>query len=383
MQQTNENLFSAPRTGIKIRVLVIEDSALMRKLITQILSRDPDIEVVGTARDGEDGLNKVRELRPDVVTLDVEMPRLDGLGFLEAQMQAQPIPVVMVSSLTQEGADTALACLQRGAVDYVGKPSGAVSLDIAEIGAALVSKVRGAAMAKVRLPPAFPSGLTAASESRTTRSSLLGARSAANTGDCCVVVIAASTGGPAALQEILPYFDPAWNAAYLLVQHLPSSFTRIFAERLNTQCALDVREAAAGDGMERGTLLVAAGGRHLELDAQGRVAFSDKPTLWGVRPAADVTMCAAAARFGARTVGVVLTGMGRDGAKGAKAIRDAGGSCLAQDEATSVIFGMPGCAVEAGGISRLVPLPGMADALRETISQRAGINTVSRERRAS
>ena len=393
MQLFNENLLPAPASGKKIRVLVVDDSALMRKLIAEILSGEPDIEVVGTARDGEDGLTKVRELRPDVVTLDVEMPRLDGLGFLEAQMREHPLPVVMVSSLTQEGADTALACLQRGAVDYVGKPSGSISLDIAAIGEALVSKVRGAAAAKVRPPRTASPGLIIASAGKTTLSSLsagtaplssvTGARSAGKSGDFSIVVIASSTGGPAALHEILPYLDPSWNAAYLLVQHLPQAFTRIFAERLNAQCALNIREAAAGDSLERGTLLLAPGGHHLELDAQGRVVFSDAPTLWGVRPAADIAMCAAAARFGTRTVGVVLTGMGRDGAKGAKAIQAAGGICLAQDAATSVVYGMPGEAVEAGGISRIVPLPGMADALREIIGERSGAEIAPRKRMAS
>ena len=351
--------------SVKKRVLVVDDSALMRKFITEILQSAPDLEVVGIARDGVEALAKARSLRPDVITLDVEMPNMNGIAFLDALMPALPIPVLMLSSLTTAGAEVTLECLQRGAVDFAAKPSGAISLDLADIGAEIVAKTRSAASAKTWAPhPASQVKTVSLPTPRTVPPA------AADTDFGSLVVIASSTGGPAALQEILPRLPAAADAAWLVIQHLPPNFTSAFAKRLNHSCQIHVREAEAGDRLERGALLIAPGGFHLELDAAGRVQLNQEPTLWGVRPAADVTMRAAAGYFGAKTIGLVLTGMGRDGASGVRAIAAAGGVCFAQDEATSVIYGMPRVAIATGAVTKILPLPQIADALNECIASR-------------
>ena len=362
--------------SVKKRVLVVDDSALMRKFITEILQSAPDLEVIGTARDGVEALAKARSLRPDVITLDVEMPNMNGIAFLDALMPTLPIPVVMLSSLTTAGAEITLECLQRGAVDFAAKPSGAISLDLADMGAEIIKKTRGAASARLLTPqpilsPPFLSPAAPKSASLATTANLAFPATTAKEMDfSSLVIIAASTGGPTALQEILPRLTADADAAWLLIQHLPPNFTAIFAKRLNQSCRLNVREAQEGDRLERGTLLMAPGGFHLELDAAGKVRLNQEPTLWGVRPAADVTMRSAAAHFGAKTVGVALTGMGRDGASGVRAIAAAGGVCFAQDEATSVIYGMPRAAIATGAVTHILPLPRMADALLKFIAAR-------------
>ena len=353
--------------SMKKRVLVVDDSALMRKFITEILQSAPDLEVVGMARDGVEALAKARSLRPDVITLDVEMPNMNGIAFLEALMPDLPIPVLMLSSLTTAGAEITLDCLQRGAVDFAAKPSGAISLDLANIGAEIIAKTRSAAAAKVRATRLSASGCAVSPAAPQIVSKATG--KSADFGS--LVVIAASTGGPAALQEILPRLSGEADAAWLLIQHLPPNFTAAFAKRLNQSCRIKAREAREGDRLERGTLLLAPGGFHLELDAAGCIHLNQEPTLWGVRPAADVTMRSAAAHFGAKTIGVALTGMGRDGAGGIRAIEAAGGVGFAQDEATSVIFGMPRAAIATGAVAKILPLPQIADVLNEWIASRS------------
>lgn len=347
-----------------VRVLVVDDSALMRKLISQMLANAPGIEVVGTASDGGMVLARVRALQPDVLTLDVEMPGMDGLACLETLMQERPTPVVMVSSQTAEGAEVTLSCLQRGAVDFVQKPSGSISLNIGQREAEIVTKVRAAARARVRTAAAPPSAPRPAERGAFVRR--------ASKSDMAVVAIASSTGGPNTLHTLLPRLSAEPNAAYVLVQHLPVGFTRALANRLDRECLLQVREAREGDTLERGRMLVAPGGRHLLIDAPGRVAFSDDPPLWGVRPAADVTLRSLAAAFGSRVIGVVLTGMGRDGALGMKAIQSAGGVCLAQDEASCVLYGMPRAAVEIGAVTQVVTLDTMAETILAHVSALTG-----------
>ncbi len=409
---------SAAGASGPVRVLVVDDSAFMRKMLTQIVATGPGIEVVGTARDGEDALEKLDTLRPDVITLDVEMPHMDGITFLERLMQKRPLPVVMISSLTAEGAEVTLACLQRGAVDFVLKPSGSISLNIATVGEEIVAKVRSAARARVQPPSALslsrslrpvslpgsaahPQPTPGASQARHDKlpgksaplsaTPLRGSEASATAAhtpvhsagavsgnggpermdrDTIVVAIASSTGGPAALQEVLPRLPADLNAAYLVVQHLPPSFTRSLATRLDHASGLTVREAEAGDVPQRGLVLIAPGGHHLELDAKGRIALNDDPPLWGVRPAADVMMRAVAAHYGKHALGVVLTGMGCDGALGVKAIHAAGGLCLAQDEATCVVYGMPRAAAETGALAQVVPLTDMAAAIARQIVAR-------------
>lgn len=374
---------SAPESAGRTRILVVDDSALMRKMLSEILSSAPELEVIGTARDGEEALEKAAALKPDVITLDVEMPRMNGIVCLEKLMAENPTRVVMVSSLTTEGAELTMACLLRGAIDFVPKPSGAISLNLTDSAQEIITKVQAAASARLRRPgtlpaeyrlrqmrksaplvePPAPTGQRPAPEMHPVRArenAPLSKSTQPIDAQTIVVAIATSTGGPATLQELIPQLHTEPNAAYLLVQHMPPGFTQSLAERLNRTSRLAVREAKTGDSIERGLVLIAPGGHHLTVDAQGIVALNDEPPLWGVRPAADVLMHSVANHFGPRSLAVVLTGMGRDGALGAKAIVQAGGTCLAQDEATSVIYGMPRAALEVGAASQSVALGQMA-----------------------
>lgn len=350
-----------------IRVLVVDDSAFMRKVVSRILE-DGGLDVVGTACDGVDALERVDELQPDVITLDIEMPRMDGLTFLKVLMRRRPTPVLVLSSLTHEGAMVTLEALEIGAYDFVHKPSGSVSLDIGKVGEEILAKARAAARAdrgrlrtaRIQAPVARP----AASGSLIARvSATLRKRDA-------VVVIASSTGGPAALREVLPRFPGDLPAAIVIVQHLPAGFTKPLAERLDLASAVSVREAAAGDELQPGVALIAPAGTHMSLDNRCRIELQNTPPIWGVRPAADVTLKSVAALFGDRVVVAVLTGMGRDGALGACAVRDAGGICFAQDEASCVVFGMPGAAHKAGAISQLVPLDRIGTVVTEAVKNR-------------
>lgn len=355
----------------KIRVLVVDDSPLMRKIITQILSQQMDMEVIATAAEGEEALRKAHSLQPDVITLDVEMPRMNGLEFLEALMPATPMRVVMLSSLTTEGAETTFACLQRGAIDFAVKPSKvSIDLKLADISEEIVRKIRLASVA--RLPRISSAKRVEKTESA---SPVVARRERVGLGEGVVepkmvVVLASSTGGPNALHELLPLLPPNLAIAYLLVQHLPAGFSRLFATRLNSVCALTVKEAVEGERPQVGTVLVAGGGRHIVLNSTGYLAFSDDPPLWGVCPAADVLMPTVAHFYKDSTVGVVLTGMGRDGTLGVKAIHAKGGYCIAQNEETCVVYGMPKAAFETGCIDKVRPLKELASELIRLYEER-------------
>ncbi len=351
----------------KIRVLVVDDSACMRKVLSNILASQPDIEVVATARDGLDALEKVALLDPDVVTLDVEMPRLDGLRTLERIMAERPRPVVMVSSLTQAGAEATVRALALGAVDFVTKPSGAAPAEIFRVREELWRKVRVAARAgKGKAwgrPPAMVAGWrrggsTAAPPRGTGQLSRL-------------VVIGASTGGPGALMEVIPRLPEGFPAGILLVQHMPAGFTRSLAQHLNDAGALPVREAGDGDALSDGVCLVAPGGRHATIDGQGRVVLLDTPPQHGVKPAVDVALEGIPERWARNAVVVILTGMGVDGARGARRVRSLGGCVIAQDEATSVVYGMPRATVELGAADHVLPLHEIAGMLCHLVGEPA------------
>ena len=379
MDYQTQHAAISPSTVRPIRVLVVDDSALMRKLLGEIVSAQPDMKVIGTAFDGEDALHKTRQWQPDVVLLDIEMPRCNGLEYLEAMMQECPTRTLVVSSLTQEGAETTLQCLERGAIECLAKPAGSISLNVAEIGQELIARLRIVAGANLRTRPNADknSGANKISsmsvkagsrrEGTTAGAPLQTHASLPIDSKTIVVAIASSTGGPAALNEFLPFLPAELNAAYVLVQHLPPGFAHSLAARLDHASSLSVKEASEGECLERGAVFVAPGGRHLELNAAGQVHFNDDPPLWGVRPSADVMMRSLAAHFGSRVLGVVLTGMGRDGAIGAKAIMQVGGTCFAQDEQSCVVYGMPRAAVQAGAIARSCSLQEMAAAVARQI----------------
>jgi two-component system chemotaxis response regulator CheB len=340
----------------RFRVLVVDDSGFMRRMVADMIGSSVSFAVAGTACNGQEAVQKVLELKPDVVTMDIEMPGMDGLTALEQIMRRQPTPVVMLSSLTGYGAEETVRSLELGAVDFVCKPSGSLSVNVTEIKYLLLSKLRAAARAKL-VPP---------------RLQALTPRVKAAPHDAAqaawVVAIGSSTGGPRALEEVLPRLPGDLPAAVVAVQHMPQGFTGAMADRLNSFAEVEIREAAEGDSLSRGTALIAPGGRHLVVNEQGRVTLTAEPPVWGVRPAVDLMMNSIAKVYGARTVGVILTGMGRDGASGMRAIRDRGGRTLGQDEETCVIYGMPKEAVAAGGVEMVIPLPEIADKIAELLA---------------
>jgi len=335
-----------------IRVLVVDDSAFVRMAVARMLRSEPDIEVAGTAVDGRDAVEKVLELQPDVVTLDVQMPTLGGLEALAQIMERCPVPVLMLSSLTREGADVTLRGLELGAMDFVDKSSVQGPMNLLGLGEELRSKVRALA----RVPSA------ALTRGRAAGSRLEAAAPQAANADA--VVLAASTGGPAALQAVIPRLPQALPAAVLVVQHIPPGFTRSLAERLAARSALPVREAGDGEEVRRGEVLIAPAGWHMTVRKVGRgvrTRLSLEPADSLHRPSADVLMASAARVWGPRLLGVVLTGMGNDGVAGLRAIRQHKGRTLAESEETAVIYGMPKAAVEAGVVDLQAPLQAIAD----------------------
>ena len=344
-----------------VRVLVVDDSAFMRRVIADAIASQPDMEVAGVAHNGLDALLKVEQLQPDVVTLDVEMPDMDGLTALRHLMARYPRPVVMLSSQTQHGAITTLRALSIGAVDFVAKPSGAISLDFSRVREELLQKIRGAALARVRAQVA--STRRPPEATRVPRAKYPGAFEH-------LVVIGCSTGGPRALAALVPELPAEAPTAYLIVQHMPAGFTRSLAERLDASGPIAVREAVAGDRLEGGTALVAPGDYHLRLSPSGAVELDQAARVHGVRPSVDVALESVSERFGSKTVAVILTGMGQDGAAGAAVVRQAGGYVLAEDESTCVVWGMPRAVVERGLAHGVAPLDGIAEAIASIVSAR-------------
>ncbi len=361
-----------------VRVLVVDDSAFMRHTVAKYLEVDPDITVVGSARDGLDALAKIPALKPDVVTLDVEMPRMDGLTALQRIMAECPTPVVMLSSLTQRGARTTIQALMRGAVDFVPKP--AVSINIRTVMDDLAVKVKTAAGARLagaretrrggdgergrqgdkeKLPPSPHLPISP---------SPWGPRLFHN-GDP-LIVIGTSTGGPRALHQVLSTLPADLPAAVTVVQHMPPGFTRSLAQRLNETSPFIVQEATDGDRLACGLALLAPGDFHLRFKGAKQVSLDHGARRNHVRPAVDVTMESAAERYGAAVIGVVLTGMGSDGTEGAGHIKAAGGKVIAEHASTTVVYGMPRSVVEAGLADQVVPLPEIAPALVELVALR-------------
>ncbi len=328
-----------------IRVLVVDDSALVRKLLTEILSRESDIEVVGTAVDPYVARDKIVQLKPDVLTLDVEMPRMDGISFLEKLMRHFPLPVIVLSSLTPRNSETAVRALALGAVEVLAKPGS--SLSVGDIGKELVRAVRVAARSHIQKRAATGTANSqppvAFGPLRTTNK---------------VLVIGASTGGTRAIEEVLRGL-PADIPGTVIVQHMPAAFTAPFAQRLNSICPQQVREAKDGDPVLAGTVLIAPGDFHMLLERSGgryHVRVKSGPPVHYQRPAVDVLFQSAARAAGPNAVGVILTGMGADGAAGMKQMHDAGAHCIAQDEESCVVFGMPAEAIKAGAVDEILPL---------------------------
>lgn len=349
-------------TQRKIRVLVVDDSPFMRKALSTMLSQAPDIQVVGAARDGVEALEKIRALRPDLVTLDVEMPRMDGLATLRAIMREMPLPVLMVSSLTREGAQTTLEALDLGAVDFIPKQIDSSILNIHKIQADLLAKVRyfgrrglPRGISRPRPQPDPVPTRSVPTSPRTVSSIPSGG------GRIRVVAIGTSTGGPRALQEILSRLPRNFPAGILVVQHMPPAFTQAFAERLNQISPLEVGEAYTGAPIRPGQVWIAPGGKNMQVNPRGsEIQIVQYPQTLHM-PSADVMMVSVARVFGREVLGVILTGMGQDGLEGMRRIKEAGGQTLAQDEASCVVFGMPRAAIEGGVVDQVVPLSRMPE----------------------
>jgi two-component system chemotaxis response regulator CheB len=338
----------------KIRVLTVDDSALMRQVLATLLSKDPEIEVIGSAPDPYIAREKIKALNPDVITLDVEMPKMDGLTFLEKLMRGHPMPVVMVSSLTEAGCQTTLRALELGAVDFIAKPKIDLREGMEEIAQDLIEKVKAAAQAKVRGKGVGGRG---EAESIASRPALLASSAMIKTTDM-IIAIGASTGGTEAVKDVLITLPPN-TPPILITQHMPERFTKTWADRMNTLCRISVKEAEDGDSLLPGHALVAPGSYHMTLVRSGArysVRINQEPPVNRHRPSVDVMFDSVAQYAGANTIGVILTGMGGDGAKGMLAMKQAGAYTIAQDEASCVVFGMPKEAIKLGGVDKVLPL---------------------------
>jgi two-component system chemotaxis response regulator CheB len=382
-------------TGSKIRVLIAEDSSFMRRVLRLLLSSDPQIEVVGEARDGVETVLLSDSLNPDVITMDINMPKKSGLEATEQIMSSRPRPIVIVSSEARDLAKPALRALELGAIDFVAKPANGVDLDMESVREELLRKVKVAAKVHVvrnavRPPsktasPSVPAATVAPRvhnaiasmsapaprhEPRETLSPAMAQRFP-------VVVLAASTGGPAALMNVLPQLPGNFPGAVLLVQHMPASFTTQFSRQLAEASAMRVKEAEAGELIRVGNVYVCPGANHLRVSPSGRVLLDDGPRVNGHRPSADLTLESVADYAGPMGVAVVMTGMGNDGAKGVRALKAAGGYVIAQDEASSVIFGMPSEAIRSGAVDEVQPLDAICNAIEQRVSLMFSMGTVS------
>ena len=345
----------------RIRVLIVDDSAVVRQTLSDVLSRDPAIEVIGTASDPFVAAERIREQVPDVITLDIEMPRMDGLTFLQKIMRQHPIPVVICSTLAEEGAQSTLKALEYGAVDIIAKPRVGTKQFLEESSMILCQAVKAAAGARLRVPSpsrAVEPKLTAdAILSRATGAMLQTTEK--------VVVIGASTGGTEALRAMLEGLPPD-APGMVIVQHMPEVFTRAFANRLDTLCQISVKEAESNDTVLRGRALIAPGNHHALLKRSGAryyVDIKDGPLVCRHRPSVDVLFRSAARYAGKNAVAVIMTGMGDDGARGMLEMKEAGAATIAQDEATSVVFGMPNEAIKLGAVDEILPLKAISKAI--------------------
>jgi two-component system chemotaxis response regulator CheB len=341
-----------------IKVLVVDDSAIVRKIFTQELSKYKDILVIGTAPDPYVARDKIVKLKPDVITLDIEMPRMDGLSFLRKLMKYHPVPTIIVSSLTQRNSEMALEAMECGAVEVLAKPGGSYS--VGDMSVQLVEKIRAAAQVRMLPPGSYPAE---ALRSAPPPSNLFGKSLTQTTHK--IIGIGASTGGTEALKTVLTLMPPS-SPGIVIVQHMPPRFTTAFAKRLNGLCRIEVREAKHGDSLHPGLALIAPGNYHMVLKRSGaryHVEVKTGPLVCHQRPSVDVLFHSMAQYAGANAVGVIMTGMGADGARGIVEMRGAGAGTIAQDEASCVVFGMPKEAIRQGGIDRVVALTDIPPAI--------------------
>jgi two-component system chemotaxis response regulator CheB len=361
----------------KIRVLTVDDSALMRQVLAALLAKDPEIEVVGAAPDPFIAREKIKALNPDVLTLDVEMPKMDGITFLEKLMRGHPMPVVMVSSLTEAGCQTTLRALELGAVDFIAKPKIDLREGMEDIAQDLIAKVKAAAQARVqplsvkRISSLEPDASRSPREVGEAGFTNDASRASMIKTTDTIIAIGSSTGGTEAVKDVLKVMPPN-TPPILITQHMPERFTKTWADRMNSLCRISVKEAQDGDSVLPGHALVAPGGYHMTLERSGArytVRINQDPPVNRHRPSVDVTFASVARCAGANAVGVILTGMGGDGAKELLTMKQAGAFTIAQDEASCVVFGMPKEAIKAGAVDKVLPLGDIAGAILAHVSR--------------
>jgi two-component system chemotaxis response regulator CheB len=347
-----------------IKVLVVDDSVFMRKLLSDLFAGEADFSVIDTARNGKDAIDKVNRLKPDLITLDVEMPVVDGLKALELIMAECPTPVVMISSLTQAGATTTLRALELGAVDFVAKTAGPIS-NISEIRTEILTKCRAAARANVSqlIKKQAASSVQIHKQVYPLSNGLNAER---------IIAIGTSTGGPRALQEVITKIPGSISCGIVIVQHMPPAFTKSLADRLNSLSSVTVKEAEQNDVIRPGLVLIAPGDYHMLLEREGGkvvVKLNQNPPIGGHRPAVDPMMESVARIYGSKAIGVILTGMGHDGANGMQAIKHQNGQTIAEDQSTSVVFGMPKSAIELGVVDKVAPITGIASEIVKALAK--------------
>ncbi|MBU3111749.1 protein-glutamate methylesterase/protein-glutamine glutaminase [Clostridium lacusfryxellense] len=353
----------------KIKVLVVDDSALMRKIISDMINADAEMEVIDTARNGEELLLKIARMTPDVITLDIEMPKMNGIQTLkELKRLKRNIPVIMLSSVSKLGTESTMDCLECGAFDFIAKPSGAISLDIDTVKDELVQKIKIAFMKSEVKTTIIP-------QKRFTPSREIANRSTsrvliASEHNVEAVVIGASTGGPKALYEVITALPSDIGVPVLVVQHMPVGFTKAFADRLNLNSKIKVTEAQDGEKIQKNVVYIAPGGYHMEVGKDKRIKLNTEPTIWGVRPAVDKLFISATKVYGSKLLSVILTGMGRDGAQGTSDIKDNGGTTISEHQSTCIIYGMPKAAFETGKVDEVVPLGNVAQEIIKLVMGR-------------
>ena len=365
----------------------MDDSAFMRKVLQAIIAADPQLEVCGEARDGRDAVTQNEVLKPDVITMDINMPHMDGLQATEVIMSSNPRPILIVSSESREGAEVTLKSLELGAIDFVAKPSGGIDLDMNSVKDELYRKLKMAAKVRVvrtatrskvqqevassapRVEPASKTFEQSLQESRSNGGGAAAAPAPAfkGSGKFPIVIVAASTGGPATLMKFVPDFPKDFPGAVVLVQHMPGSFTAQFSQQLGEVARIRVKEAEAGEIVVPNQLYICPGSHHMRISPTGRVSLDDGPRVGGYRPCADLTMESAADYFGPMTIGVILTGMGNDGSKGVQSVKNAGGHVIAQDESSAVIFGMPQEAIKTGAVDQTLPIEAIYSAVEKRV----------------
>lgn len=336
-----------------IKVLVVDDSTLMRRMITDILNSHPKIKVIGSAMNGKMALTQLERLDPDVITLDVEMPFMNGLETLREIKRLKPTPTVMLSSLTAAGAEVTIQALELGAVDFIQKPD-SISSSLKQVEEEIINKILTAASMKnaIRKKSATKVAVEAPTIKTTTKVSRVK-----------TIVIGSSTGGPQALKQVIPYLPADLPAQILVVQHMPPKFTDMLAQRLDKLSPLTIKEAAENDQLQAQQVLLAPGDYHMTVNKYNKIELNQEPSVWGVRPAVDITLASAAKLYKEDLICVILTGMGHDGRDGAGIVKKFGGYCIAEDESTALIYGMPRCVIESGYADEVVPLHKIAKAI--------------------